>query len=458
MMNEYDVVIIGAGPCGIVCALELAEQHKKVLLIDKGNVYNKRLCHVDMGRSCTNCPECNVISGFGGCVHYGDSVKLTSFPSGKALYNKLGTNYEELLDKACVYWGVCRSEELLLSNLKSTTEKFEIKNYPICVMNSRKVKERIEYFYKQIEESEGLWFWPNKKMIQIEKEKKKFKIFFQDNDEVYAEKIVMAMGRGGMLWLKENLKKLDIQTQIPVSTMGLRFEMPKRYLQRIGQGHPDLKIRKIINGKKYKTFCYCAGVNGGRIKYVNYGKYILLDGHILTETDLESEFGNFALLMQILLPEDYDDSYQRYIENIINKYKAMNNGQPIYQPFCDFKEACNKEKGKNKHKISIKNIPYRNVYKLFEDELQSFCSVAEEIFNYIIEGTGIQYEEFIKEINVIALEMEGLWDKIETDDCFETSCKGIYAGGDCGGETQGILQASINGIKIATSILNEYKE
>lgn len=62
------------------------------------------------------------------------------------------------------------------------------------------------------------------------------------------------------------------------------------------------------------------------------------------------------------------------------------------------------------------------------------------------------YEDFLQHVKVIALELEGLWDKVETNDEFETTCENLYIGGDCGGETQGIMQATMMGIRIADAI------
>ena len=45
-MNEYDVIIIGAGPSGIFCAYELINKRPdmKVLLIEKGRRIEERQC------------------------------------------------------------------------------------------------------------------------------------------------------------------------------------------------------------------------------------------------------------------------------------------------------------------------------------------------------------------------------------------------------------------------------
>ena len=45
-MNQYDVIVIGAGPAGIFTCYELAYKapHLKVLLVDKGKDIYKRVC------------------------------------------------------------------------------------------------------------------------------------------------------------------------------------------------------------------------------------------------------------------------------------------------------------------------------------------------------------------------------------------------------------------------------
>lgn len=49
-MKKYDLVVVGAGPAGIFAAIEVAEQGKKVLLIEKNKKIGKKLLIAGQGR------------------------------------------------------------------------------------------------------------------------------------------------------------------------------------------------------------------------------------------------------------------------------------------------------------------------------------------------------------------------------------------------------------------------
>ena len=84
MEKNYDVIIVGAGPCGYFASYELAklDSNLKILLIDKGYDIYHRSCPVLKGKV-KQCPQdiygksgcfpaCSMTSGFGGCGAYSD--------------------------------------------------------------------------------------------------------------------------------------------------------------------------------------------------------------------------------------------------------------------------------------------------------------------------------------------------------------------------------------------------
>lgn len=449
-MHTYDVGIIGAGPCGISCALNAAEKGKKVVIVESGNIFTDRYCAVDVEGVCRNCQSCNVISGFGGCVHYGDSAKLSYFPSGKELKRKLANDYDRIRDEACALWSVDSKTDFHSNSILTSQYRFSVKEYPVCVLCSDDIKKKINLWWQilQIKRVEYI----NDEMIDFEKKNNIFIVSLKDNKKLFCKNLVLAMGRQGLGWFRNNISQKEIAYKAPISLIGFRFEMPKEYLTQLGKLHADFKARIKWKGKKYKTFCFCAGIHGGRLKFANYGKYTLLDGHILTECDAESRYANFALLRQIVPPQNENVDYHYFVDDILIEYQKISNGRPIYQSYMNFKKMID---GKSEFSISNSYVKDGPVYKLLKEDLNGYCDVVQEIFAYLADINGIFLEELLSKVNVVGLELEGLWDKVITDENFMTSVEGLYIGGDCGGETQGILQATMMGIKIAEAVMKK---
>ena len=450
MDKYYDICIIGAGPCGLSCAIHVAMKGFKTVIVEVGNAYSKRWCSADNGGECVNCQTCHVISGFGGCVHFGDSAKLSYYPSGKKLYDKLGYDYQRILNKACDIWDVDCKHDFVRQKIDGSEFGFEIKDYPVCVLNSKKIGERLQWMYQQTLNN-GVDIY-NCRMIDYQSQGDRFCVDLGADHHIICKKLVLAMGRAGRNWMKSNIHVKEFQHEAPISSYGLRFEMPKSYLIDIGKMHPDFKARTVYNNIKYKSFCYCGGQNGGRLKFINYGDYILLDGHVLTETDIDVGYGNFALLRQTNTHTHEGKSNTQRINELLDRYKSISNGRPIYQDYYAFK---NNKYTAPTNDISAVCVKPGAVYKLFETiaDKDEYCTVAEKILSYIANKNNMSLENLLSRVTVIGLELEGLWDRIETDERFMTRTSGLYVGGDCGGETQGILQATMMGIKIAEAII-----
>ncbi len=74
-MNHYDVIIVGAGPAGIFAAREIVSSNKglRVLLLEKGRDINERVCPLKVREiSCKACPDCALLSGWGGAGAFSD--------------------------------------------------------------------------------------------------------------------------------------------------------------------------------------------------------------------------------------------------------------------------------------------------------------------------------------------------------------------------------------------------
>ncbi len=62
MSDQYDVIIIGAGPSAIFCAYKLKRNKPdmKVLMIEKGRRIEKRACPKRNTKVCVGCKPCSI--------------------------------------------------------------------------------------------------------------------------------------------------------------------------------------------------------------------------------------------------------------------------------------------------------------------------------------------------------------------------------------------------------------
>ena len=93
-MNNYDVIIIGAGPGGIFGAYELIEKNPdcKIAVFEAGHELAKRKCPIDGKKikSCISCKSCSIMSGFGGAGAFSDGKYNITNDFGGTLYEHIG--------------------------------------------------------------------------------------------------------------------------------------------------------------------------------------------------------------------------------------------------------------------------------------------------------------------------------------------------------------------------------
>ena len=81
MSDQYDVIMIGAGPSAIFCAYELKRNKPdmKVLMIEKGRRIERRACPKRNTKVCVGCKPCSITTGFAGAGAFSDG-KLSLSP------------------------------------------------------------------------------------------------------------------------------------------------------------------------------------------------------------------------------------------------------------------------------------------------------------------------------------------------------------------------------------------
>ena len=463
-MENKDIVIIGAGISGISCALTLLHEDYigKITIIEQGYNCRNRICSADKIGICSNCSSCNTISGFGGSLHYGDTVKLSCFPSGKRLFKVIGNKSEKYQNLALSYFS--KSKHDFISPSKESSPLIE-KIYPITTLHSDDAKKILEKWTNELLSYENLTILYNSKVKSLNRTGNTFTIsyFNQGEEEINADIIVLCTGRAGFRVIKKITSSLQVKLRPPHISIGFRFLMPNYILDKVSDIHPDFKTSLAYLNYKYKTFCFSAGKLGGRIKHANHGDFMLIDGHSITDTKTPSTISNFAILSQLI---DYSGNYYSYDwikNNIISVYRELNSahkGKPVLQSYNDFKaKRITISSHEHLSKLDSKIYTIGNLASLIPnlEQHDGFCNTLETLIQEFCRISEVKEElpNILSQISVLGLELESIWDEIELNQNMETNIPYLFITGDSSGLAQGILQAAIGGIAAAYGIIEK---
>ncbi|MGI8307071.1 FAD-dependent monooxygenase [Saccharopolyspora hattusasensis] len=459
-----DVLVIGAGPAGLLAADRLAQQGVGAVLVDAGRHYGRRICPVDRLRSCHGCRGvCNVISGFGGSIHYGDGVKLSKFPSGRRLAELLGAERaEQLTDR--VLEQLCGTAVPVFCGALPDAAPFDVKDYPVTSLSAAQVRSVIDGLYDRLSNSDRVSLRLGTEVTGLRpSDRHGFTVCLRAagaEEQLAARQVVVAVGRRGQRWWARQLRELGLAFTPPAPSAGVRFEAPTGLLRPGSVIHDDFKTTLIRHGVKVKTFCFCAGPGGGRIKFTDYGNHTLLDGHVIPEAGA-STTGNFALLAQLRDEAGRPRDTAWVNTHLLAPYRALRSdrpGKPVLQWYPDFRnrqvtctslEEFTRRAG---HAPSLRDYQLADLAGILPADVHAaLCAVFEDL---IAAFTGHPFARSQgDQVGVIGLELENLWDELALSDGMETSLPGLFAAGDCTGLAQGILQAAVAGLAAADRVL-----
>lgn len=215
-MNNYDVCIIGAGPCGLTLALQLCKKYK-ICIIEAGREYEKRICPLDSNKKCNeDCNPCNIITGYGGC-QFLDGTKACFYPAGSGLFNF--NSKEEILnaynyiEDLLIKYGKPVRKQVDKNDKEKIIKKFTKYNIDVKYYNAQKVDKNImQSIGKNIREElikNGVKIFYNENVYNIDKDID-FTIY-STNKVIKSKKVVLATGRYGGLFLNKLSSKLGIK-------------------------------------------------------------------------------------------------------------------------------------------------------------------------------------------------------------------------------------------------------
>ena len=292
MSNQYDVIMIGAGPSAIFCAYELKRNKPdmKVLMIEKGRRIEKRACPKRNTKVCVGCKPCSITTGFAGAGAFSDGKLSLSPDVGGNLPEILGYDrtIELLKESDDIYlkfgadekvYGIDEEEEIASIRKKAIQANLKLIECPIRHLGTEegyKIYSRLQEHL--LNEGVDMIFDTMVKDIIIEDGVAKGVV--TDKGETYtADEIVAAVGREGSEWLSGICRKYDIETQEELAKKleESGFAVTQATISRDIRQLKLTKVPKENGGSRYAVLQNAPSEVGSRYARVLKDAYISVD-------------------------------------------------------------------------------------------------------------------------------------------------------------------------------------
>ncbi len=453
-MQEYDIIIIGAGPGGIFAAYELMQKKPQltVAVFEAGHELKRRRCPIDAKKitSCVGCKSCSIMSGFGGAgafsdgkynitndfggtlyeyigkqqaldlMHYVDDINLRFGGAGTRLYSTAGTKFKTL----------CIQHDLHLLDASVRHLGTDI-NYVVLENLYAYLKDRVTFFF-------------DTPVQTVAASEHGYEVICE-NAAYSCSHCIISVGRSGSKWMEKVCKELKIPTKSNRVDIGVRVELPAAVFAHLTDELYESKIvyRTEKYGDKVRTFCMNPK---GAVVTENTNGIITVNGHSYEDPARQTENTNFALLVAKHFSEPFKDS-NGYGESIA-RLSNMLGGGVIVQRFGDLIRG-------------RRSTPSRIAEAFITPTLQAtpgdlslvlpkriLDGIMEMIYALDKVAPGTANEDTL----LYGVEVKFYNMEVAVSEKLESCHKGLYIIGDGSGITHSLSHASASGVHVARCI------
>ena len=460
-MKHYDIILVGAGACGVFLSYELVKRGIKasVLMIDKGADLEERVCPIKAGKTktCIRCTPCHIMNGYGGAGTLSDGKYNITTKFGGDLHKYVGTDYAmELMhyvdDVLCSMGG---AEAKLYSTGDTMLKTVALRNNLHLLdaqvrhlgtdRNVRILANIREYTRGKVDMRIGTT------VDSVEKQGDKFLIATDAGEEFSCSDLVLATGRSGSKWISEICSQFHIKSLSNRVDIGVRVELPAAVFKHITDEVYESKL--VYKTDKYndvvRTFCMNPY---GEVVAENTNGIVTVNGHSYADPALQTENTNFALLVSNQFTEPFRDSNE-YGESIA-RLSNMLGGGVLLQRFGDL------VKGRRSSSRRMEKCFTRPTLQAMPGDLslvipkRQLDGIIEMIYALDKIAPGTANEDTL----LYGVEVKFYNSKVEVDKNVETKVKGLYVLGDGSGVTHSLSQASASGVHAARILLKKYNQ
>ena len=294
-----NIVIIGAGVAGVNAATKLVD-----------NDFKGRITIIDMGLDPYLRPYEEVMTGYLGAGGWSDGKLTYSTQIGGQLSKYVGEEkamelMKQVVDNFSRFHP--HPEQIILSNPDKEPDfikpYFGLRLFPVWHIGTDYLHEIGKSWYDYLV-SKGVEFhWETKvsdidfKTNEVTFKSTKPEFANMDNDSIFYDKLIFGVGKSGIDFTSEIMKKYDLPTEEKPAQVGVRFEAPQKHFQKLIDVAYDFKLYRKLDNVSLRSFC-----TNNNAAYVaveeTYGDHSY-NGHAKKDESFRNDMTNFGILMEI---------------------------------------------------------------------------------------------------------------------------------------------------------------
>jgi uncharacterized FAD-dependent dehydrogenase len=457
MAQNYDVVIVGAGPAGIFASLELCDASLNILLLDKGREIDARVCPVqNSSGGCALCFPCHLVSGFGGAGAFSDGKLTLSTQVGGWLKELVGSEQARALvdyvDSIYLKFGAPAKVYGIggnIADLKREAASAGLTLTPVKLrhLGTEFCRETLKAMQHYLSSKLDIRLRTPIENIVVDDGAVKA-VETSQGESIGCRYLILAPGREGAEWLCTEAERLKLSLDSNPVDVGCRIEVPMTTMEKLTSTLYESKLEFYSRSfnDRVRTFCMCPG--GEVIMESTGGSDPVITVNGIGYTQPRTKNTNFAILVSTTFTEPFHEpiAYGKYLARLAN----ILSGGVLVQRLGDLMD------GRRSTETRLQNNPVEPSLKAATPGDLSFAlpyrylkSIVEmlQAMDKLVPGIASPYTL------LYGIEVKLYSSRLKLTPCLETEIGNIFAAGDGAGVSRGLVQASASGIVAAREIL-----